>query len=674
VAGWAVLFGGVVGMLLSLLTADWHRRETFDTWQRLSPREIGTDKVAVVLIDNADLENFGPWPWSRYYLALLTDHLARQAPSAIAYDIIFAGRDSLDPALFSQIYGELDPATSQRVARLPSQDDGFAQAIGSAPVVLARLATSEGQTDPSQLMIDPEVAGRPPSRAYRATKVLTSIPALDDVALGHAMINGPPDDDGVVRRVPLAVVVGGTTMPGMAVELARATSGAQHLEWQGSRLRMGGATIPADDEASLMLRFGRFPDRAIYSASDVIAGEIPKSEFAGKVVLVGLGAAGTVDLVTTPLASQSYGVLVQAQAVDAILSGAWLSRPAWVSWAEIAASLALLVLILIAGGTRRHWLLGPALLLAIALPFLSWLAFDRFNLMIDPVRPLMVGACAAVAIWITLYALARAERARLAAALVEQRITAAEQEGELKAARRIQLGMVPGAERLARLDPRVSIGAVLEPARSVGGDFYDAAMVGADRLLFLIGDVTGKGIPAALYMALSKALSKSNLSRAGDDLGAGVAALNRDLMAEADEEMGVTMLAGLFDSRDGSLALVNAGHENPLIVRADGTVVSLPLEGGPPLCVVDFPYRQEAQVLAAGETLVLITDGATEAENEEGQMFGLAGVVAALQSEGAMPADERAVDLARRVRAFEGETEPSDDLTILAIGYRGSSG
>ena len=79
---------------------------------------------AVVLIDNADLENFGPWPWSRYYLALLTDHLARQAPSAIAYDIIFAGRDSLDPALFSQIYGELDPATQVGPQRFRSARSG----------------------------------------------------------------------------------------------------------------------------------------------------------------------------------------------------------------------------------------------------------------------------------------------------------------------------------------------------------------------------------------------------------------------------------------------------------------------------------------------------------------------------------------------------------------------
>lgn len=671
-AGWAVLFGGLVGALLSILTADWHRRELFDYWQETAPRTVAADKVAVVLIDNLSLEEIGPWPWSRIDMAHLTARLAEREPSIIAFDIIFAGRDSLDPKVFSQLYSEVDPALSRRIAQWPSMNKVFAQFIGSRPVLLARLASSEGNTDPSQLFVDPPVAGSPPPDVFRTDKVLKSIDELDDVALAHAMINGPPDPDGIIRRVPLSVVAGDITFPGLAVELARITKDVPQLEWQGSNLLMGGVRLPTDGSANLPLRFGEFPQEAIFSASDVLTGRVAADAFAGKVVLVGLGAAGTVDVVATPLESQSYGVLVQAQAVDSILAGEWLSRPPWVAWAEAFASLALLALVLVAGGTRRYWLLGPALLLALALPLASLLAFDRANLLIDPVQPLVVGICAAIAMWITLYLVARAERARLAAALVDQRVAAAEQEGELNAARRIQQGMVPGPEKLTSLDPRVGIGAVLVPAKSVGGDFYDAVMIDADRLLFMIGDVTGKGVPAALYMALSKALSKSNLSRAGNgDLGEAVAALNRDLMAEADDEMGVTMLVGMLDCTDGTVALVNAGHENPLVVRTDGSVVSLPLTGGPPFCVVDFPYPEERHVLDARDTLVLITDGATEAENATGSMFGLDGVIAALKGEGDMRASERAGDLAAQVRAFEGDTVPSDDLTIMTLRYRG---
>ena len=676
-AGWAVVLGGIVGALLSLLTADWERRVLFDQWQRLAPREIAGDKVAVVLIDSLSLDAVGPWPWPRYYMARLTEAIAAQQPKAIGFDIVFAEPDALDPGNFAGLYPEMDAATAAQVRALPTMDAVFARVIGSAPVMLVRLGVDRDGSDPAELLVDPPVAGAPPAGTLKTKQVLTSIPELDDVALAHAMFNGPPDADGNVRSVPLSVVVGGKPMPGLAVELARMAKGAAQLEWHGKTLNLGDTRLPADDTGSLPLRLGYFPEMASHSAAHVLAGKMSPEAFKDKVVLIGLGAEGTADIVATPLQTEVFGVLVQAQAVDAMLSKGWLARPGWVVWSEVAASLVLLILVLAAGGLRAYWQLAVAFALALALPVASFFAFDRANLLFDPVRPIMVGFCASVAMWITLFILARAERTRLAAALTEQRVAAAEQEGELKAARRIQLGMVPNAARLTALDPRAEIGAVLRPAKSVGGDFYDAMMLGPDRLLFVVGDVTGKGVPAALYMALSKALSKSVLSRSvggavGGDLGEAVAALNRELMAEADDEMGVTMLVGVLDCASGEIAFVCAGHENPLVVRADSTVETLPLRGGPPFCVVDFPYPEERARLAPGDTLVLITDGATEAQDASQALLGLEGVIAALRGEGEMPATERAVDLADRIRSFEGDTEPSDDLTIVVIRYRGS--
>ena len=674
--GWAVLLGGIVGALLSIAVGDNWRRSLFDEWQRAAPRTIAPDKVAVVLIDSLSLEAVGPWPWPRYYIARLTEEIARQQPKAIGFDVIFAEPDALNPTNFADLYRELDPAAALRVRALPTMDETLAKVIGSAPVLLARLGVERDGLNPATLLVDPAVTGKPPAGLLRSQQVLASIPELDDVALAHAMINGPPDDDGNVRRVPLSVMAGGQTMPGFAVELARLGADAPGLSWRGQNLALGSRLLPADAEGRLAIRMGNVPSGSTFSAAEVIAGKIPRGAFAGKVVLVGLGAEGTADIVSTPLSTEIFGVLVQAQAIDAILGGGWLSRPAWIDWAEWTAALLLVTLAVSAGGTRRYWLLAVGGAVVAALWAGSFLAFDRANLLFDPLRPTLIGFAAAIAMGVTLFALARAERARLAAALTEQRVSAAEQEGELKAARRIQMGMVPNAASLTALDPRAEIGAVLRPAKSVGGDFYDALMLGPDRLLFVVGDVTGKGVPAALYMALSKALSKSVLSRSvGDDmkadLGEAVAALNRDLMAEADDEMGVTMLVGVLDCATGEVAFVNAGHENPLVVRADGTVETLALRGGPPFCVVDFPYPEERARLGPADTLVLITDGATEAQDASQALLGLEGVIAALRGEGEMPAVERATDLADRIRGFEGDTEPSDDLTILVIRYRG---
>lgn len=671
IAGSAALLGALAGLLLTAIFANYERNSVFDLWQRLAPREITADNVAIVIIDDPSLDARGTWPWPRSYVAELIEIIARDRPRAIGMDMIFAERDARDPALFASLYPDLDEATAARLRQLPGLDEELSAAIEVAPVVLGRAGVDEDGTE-HQLMTEPVIAGDLPAGVPRMPQILSSIAELDDVALSRGLINGPPDPDGIIRRVPLTIVAGGQAMPGFAVDLARISAGESELVWTDGMLMLGDRALPADETANLAFRFGNLPPQAVYSAAEVFAGEV-SGVFADRVVIVGLTATGSSDVVSTPLHTEIFGVHVQAQAVDAMLEGAWLSRPAWAPWAELAASLVLVFVILLAAATKRTWFFYPALVLALAMPLLSFVAFDRANLLLDPVRPLIIAGFAGIAVWIAFFVLGRAEKLRLARQLVDQRVAAAEQEGEMKAARRIQLSMVPDKDKLAALDPRVELGAVLEPARTVGGDYYDALMLDDDRLLFLVGDVTGKGVAAALFMALTKALSKISLSRTDRDLGETVAALNRELMEEADEALGLTMLVGVLDCTTGEVSMVNAGHENPILLDAAGTVRIVPMKGGPPFCVIDFPYQSEPLALEPGETLLLLSDGATEAQNEAQELFETSGVIDALKGSPGRPATDVATGLARSVRDFEGDTEPSDDLTILAIRYVGAS-
>jgi len=668
--GLAVLVGGLIGALFSLLLEVRLQRLVFDQWQNSAPREIRADQVAVVMIDALALEAVEAWPWPRYYMANLTELIAEQEPAAIGFDMIFAEDDPLGPHKFARLYPEMDPALAAQIGGLDNMDDTLAEVFGRAPVVLPRVGVQQYGVDPTLLApLEPIVQGRPPAGVARYPQVLASIPTLDGVARGLATINGDPDDDAIVRRVPLTAIVNKDPMPGLAVELVRVAISAQELVWRRTTAVLGNLELPADESGRLVLRFGHFPASAVYSAAEVLDEKKgpPPGAFEGKIVLIGLGGDGTADIVATPLATAQFGVLVQAQAVDAILNRGWLSRPPWLAALEWLGGALLVTLMVLAGSAkRRRVLLVVALALAAMLPVASFLAFDGANLLFDPLRPLLIGFGAAIALEVALFMRARSERARLATELTEQRVSAAVQEGELQAARSIQMGMVPSPGALAALDPRIDIGAVLRPARSVGGDFYDALMVAPDKLLFVIGDVTGKGVPAALYMALSKALTKSILSRGSDRLAEAVGELNRDLLREADEAMGVTMLIGVLDCATGDLGMVNAGHENPILRRADGSIETLAMRGGPPFCVMDFPYPEEPARLEPGDTLVLITDGATEAQNAGEQLFGMDGTLAAL---GGSPegAAATASSLADQVRAFEGDTEPSDDLTIIAV-------
>ncbi|MEJ5976916.1 CHASE2 domain-containing protein [Novosphingobium sp. PS1R-30] len=669
--------GALAGALLSLWVAPPVRRALFDEWQVLAPRKIGggkidAGKVAVVLIDRESLAAVGPWPWPRYYLARLTETIAAQQPKAIGFDMIFAEADRLNPDRFVALYPEIDPQAAAAIGALPSMDASFAQVLGEAPVVLGRLGIDGDGSDPKAVFVDPEVQGRPPRGTPRYTYVLTSITELDDVALGHAMLNGPPDDDGVVRRVPFTVLAGTRPMPGMAAELARIAQDVPQLAWRGDTALLGKQRIPVDNAGQVQLRFGHFPDSARHSAARVLAKAVPADAFRGKIVLIGLGAEGIADLVATPLETEGYGVFVQAQAVEALLSGGWLARPAWLAGSEWAVGLLLVLLVGLAGSLRRRWPWFVAGAVGLLLPPLSWLLFQGGSLLFDPLRPGLIGLSAAVALG-TLVALRnRTERRQLAQQLIEQRVTSAVQEGELQAARSIQLGMVPTRDRLAGLDPRMNAAAVLEPAHSVGGDFYDAIRIDPDRLLFFVGDVTGKGVPAALYMALSKTLAKSVLVRERGGLAHAVNTLNLELMRDADDAMGVTMLVVLANCATGELTMVNAGHENPILLKPGRPPRTISMQGGPPFCVVPFSYPEEALFLAPGDALVLLTDGVTEGQDADGALFGLDGVMKTLGQRANNEPEAMVRSLVAAVRLFEHPTEPSDDLTILALSYRGA--
>jgi len=677
-----ILLGALAGMVLALFAGDYASRAVWDTWQSTFPREISTDNVAVVLIDDDSVDATSSWPWPRKLVAELIEKIGETEPAAIGVDIYFDQDDPIRPEAFVSQYDEeeTDPALRDVIFNLPNWDEELARVIGSHPTVMARTAldqritNKDGYSFSSEFdgFFEHEVDGTPPSGTLEGQHTLGSIYIFDGAAFSHGMVNGAPDPDGLIRRVPLTVKADGMQMPGFAAELARIATGTEKLVWDGETLIAGERSIPSDATGTMRFRMGEFPPAADHSAIDVLEGAVDPNALRGKIVVLGVGAQGTFDIVATPLTGEIYGAFVQAQAADAIIEGAWLSRPFSLTLLEGLAALVMLALILGAGLLRRNWLLAPAAAIALALPIASALAFSQANLLLDPFRPVIFALCAGFALFAARFLIARAERARLAAELVEERVKASKQQGELDAAFKIQMSMVPGEKVLSRLDERADIAGVLRPAKSVGGDFFDAVKINENQLLFLVGDVTGKGVPAALFMALSKTLSKSNLARAGDGLAEAVSSLNFDLMDEADEEMGLTMLIGLIDCESGKVELVNAGHENPMLVRPDGSVETLAMKGGPPFCVVPFDYPVEPYALQPGDTLVVITDGATEAANEADELFGMEGVIDALGEADSASAASRANHLADSVRLFEGTSDPTDDLTIFALRYLGN--
>jgi adenylate cyclase len=208
----------------------------------------------------------------------------------------------------------------------------------------------------------------------------------------------------------------------------------------------------------------------------------------------------------------------------------------------------------------------------------------------------------------------------------------------------------------------------------VGGDLYDFYLLDDDRLFFMLGDVSGKGLSASIFMAVSKALCKSTMLRSTQaDLGALLSQSNLEVERDNPGALFVTMFAGVLDLRSGALAYCNAGQENPWRVRPDRRGVARLTEGGgPPLCVLDdFDYRAARTQLQPGDVLCIVSDGVTEADNRVGELYGTARVEAVLAGVASAPAAVAAIR--SDVKRFADGAEPADDMTVLSVRWRGPS-
>lgn len=247
-------------------------------------------------------------------------------------------------------------------------------------------------------------------------------------------------------------------------------------------------------------------------------------------------------------------------------------------------------------------------------------------------------------------------------------------ESELKIARTIQMSFLPKHFPPFPEKKSLEIFAMLEPARQVGGDLYDFFLLDDDHLLFTVGDVSDKGVPAALFMAVTKTLLKG---MAGPEISPAtlLAQVNNELCLENDSAMFVTLFCGVLDLRTGTVRFANGGHNPPLLLRADGTVAWLPVPPGLVLGgMEDSRYSDATLQLAPGEQLLLYTDGVTEARNPAEDLYSDPRLLQTVQGLGQLPPRELVEAVLASVREFSGTAPQADDITLLALLYRGNDG
>ena len=646
----------------------------FDLEERLWPRSSDPARVVIVDIDDKSLAKHGQWPWQRSRVAELVRRIADGHPRVLGIDIVFAEPDRLSPPEIARELLELPTPLAAGLAKLPPSERDLASAMQAVPTVLAVAPSNEENTAASSPMHPAPIrqAGNNPVPFLITYKsLLQSLPQLSGAAQGAGAIAAEPDDDGIVRRAALAMSHDGTIIPSFALEVLRVagTEGSIVIDTGPlgiEDIRVGGITVPTDKQGRAILHFA--PPVARYiSAAEVLNPDFDPAELRSQIVLLGVAGLGIAEHLQTPL-GLVQDVDIHAQLIESMLLGALLHRPPYLDWVELALTLA--------AGLAAIWLLrydrplraaGLVLAAIVGLIGFELLSFGFADLLFDGTFPALT---LRAAFGVMLVGTLRAAEAELR----RHREATERYEGELAAARAIQMGLLPRRFPAFPDHPEIDICARIEPARIVGGDLYDYLLIDQDRrLFFVIADVSGKGAPAALLMAATKEVIREAVLKHGVALDDILSEANQKTAIASTELEGeggvfVTAFIGVLDLRSGRLIYTSAGHEAPFVVGSDRGLRQLITEGGPPLgAVAGFLYPIDRDRIAPGEVLLLYTDGVTEAENADHTLYGRDRLTEALANGPANDARNLVATVIDDVHRFIGGSEPADDVTVLAL-------
>ena len=406
-----VLICGLVLLLADPLPIQTLRNGLFDQYQRWYPRPYQSVPVRIVDIDEESLARFGQWPWPRTRLAELVDKLNAFGVAAIGFDVVFAESDRTSPKAVADLWS-LKGTLRNDLERLPDHDQVFAQSIRQAPVVAAftlerGLAQQAGNQATSGRISNLPArpyryinSGEPSNRWFHPfDRAISSIPVLEGAAEGNGAISFVPDNDGVVRRVPLVLKNAEEPVSTLSAELLRVGQGAKNFILKAAEerdtglaeIRIGELSIPTTANGEIWVHYSNAVAERYVPAWKVLAGEVSNELLEKNLVLVGTSAQGLMDLRFSPLGRILPGVEVHAQALEQILSGHFLQRP---SWATAVEAITIIIGVLLVGllSLRTKSLVAAMVSAALLAGVIGggWFAFRGYGLLLNTVTPALM--------------------------------------------------------------------------------------------------------------------------------------------------------------------------------------------------------------------------------------------------------------------------------------------
>lgn len=605
-----------------LRLADNYELETLDMRFRLRPQPATTDKIILIEIGDDTVKNLGQWPISRSYHAILVKALSEAGAKSIVFDLFFS-----EPGEY---------------------DDDFEGAIKDAGNVYLPFVLDIEENKKEHCVA---------AKGY----VARNLERLSLAAKGEGHINILPDIDGKFRRVPPLVGWEGKWYPHIAFLVACDYLGMplkNAVLVPGKYLSLNDIKVPLDDYSNLIVNFSAPWGKAYkhYSYSDVIqsylapiVGKAPILDlgiFKDKVCVIGLTAAGTVDLHPNPFETLYPGFGIHAEIFNSVLNKHFIRR---VSRETNLIMLAFLTALIIIATLKTKPFKGLIILVFVSLLFIvgSILLFNALGLWIDLFYPVLVIIVLYLALNLYKYVIEWKKRLIL--------------ENELGIAKKIQESLLP------KNPPSIEgleINAVMFTARQVGGDLYDFAEFSGSKAGIMIGDVSGKGVPASLFMAKVTGEFKF-FAKPDAKAHAVLDNLNSKLVKESSSNLFVTMFYIIFDMKERTAEFSNGGHLPVVHLSSELKVNLLDVSEGMPLGLLDSSYASKSIKFDKGDIFVLYTDGITEAMDKKGRMYGQERLVSVIKGHKDLPSDKLLKAIEKDVRNFEPRSTQHDDITLI---------
>jgi adenylate cyclase len=374
------------------------RVRVFDTFQVIEPRVKTARPVTIVDIDEKSLAKLGQWPWPRTRLADLVTNLTTLGAAVIAFDIVFAEPDRLNPGTAAETMRYLDDFTRSKLRELPSNDQIFSDAIRRSRVVLGEtaLANVMSEFDSTLPVTGFAMGGEDPTPfLFEFPGLLRNIRVLETAAAGRGLITIKTERDGIIRRVPMLLRAQGAIMPSLSFEILRVATATPTIVIRSEKagiksVAVRGLKIPTDRNGQLWVHFARHDPSIFVSATDVLDGTVAREKIANKLVLIGTSAVGLYDIKTTPVDPAVPGVEVHAQVLESALTHALLAQPDYAVGVELFMALALGLLVI-----AFVPLFGAVTLVVVGASFAtflvgtSWYFYTHHRLLIDFTYPLL---------------------------------------------------------------------------------------------------------------------------------------------------------------------------------------------------------------------------------------------------------------------------------------------